>query len=273
MDDKKNQNDQDSIWDKIVKFLKHVIFGIAVDGLWGFLNYLWDLLNGLPTKKDVGDPAHGLGNGEDSTSINPTEIPINQPTNTLFEENNPIMFGGMATNETIIGVKLVHAVRNGNLEHLMAIVEQTPIMNAQDKDGKTALIAACEANSLEKVEYLLNLNKEHPIMKKVDVDKADNEGNTALMHSAKTGNKLIVKHLINKGAKLDLKNKKDQTASDIAKANGNMEVAIIIDTAIAEKKRKKLKPINKIRPKPYLYLERSRPKKRERIKVRALALA
>ena len=82
-------------------------------------------------------------------------------------------------------------------------------INSQDNRGATPLIIAAQNNSKDVVEFLLD-------QPRIDVNCAFC-GNTALMFAANNCNAHVVKQLLRKKAKFDIKNKDGFTALAIAK--------------------------------------------------------
>ena len=80
---------------------------------------------------------------------------------------------------------------------------------------KTALMYATERGNLEVVKILIN---------KVEIDLLnlqDDVGNTALMYAAQIGDQNIFERLIIAGADVNIVNGANETATDIANANGH----------------------------------------------------
>jgi ankyrin repeat protein len=96
-----------------------------------------------------------------------------------------------------------------SVDRLARIGEGAPV-DAQRRDPLTA--AEMEAVTLEAVRLAAE--------KGVDVNVANADGNTALHVSAARGYDSVVKYLVGKGAKLDVKNKKGQTPLAAATTGG-----------------------------------------------------
>lgn len=103
-------------------------------------------------------------------------------------------------------------------------VKMLEALNAVDipgDDGKTPLLLAQSQDygtAVEVTNFLLD--------KGVDVNRADNYGNTALLlHADRHCNKGVIKELIRAGADINAKNKNGDTALHFALINGNSEVA------------------------------------------------
>lgn len=76
-------------------------------------------------------------------------------------------------------------------------------IDAQDKDGKTALAHACKNASLEVATFLLG--------KAADINARDHAGNTALATACEDGNFSVADFLLTKKADVNAKNLEDQT--------------------------------------------------------------
>jgi ankyrin repeat protein len=106
-----------------------------------------------------------------------------------------------------------------NPEMVRALIALGADANATDNDGETALMIAASQDNPGIVEALLAAG--------VEIDAANNAGGTALMAAAFRANIEIVKTLLAKGADLKLKDKKEKTAYDVARAgSGNYRDAI-----------------------------------------------
>jgi len=93
--------------------------------------------------------------------------------------------------------------------------------NCVGEDGKTALILAIEYGHIDIVKYLL--------MAGADTEIKDCEyDSTALMWASTNDDAAVVKLLLRSGANMDVKDKEGQTALGCAHANGNKEVAALL---------------------------------------------
>lgn len=83
-------------------------------------------------------------------------------------------------------------------------------VNYCNKDGKTPLIRACELslNSLDRVRYLLEL--------RADPNIADSEKETPLHYACKNGNVELVRVLLNASARVDVRNQRGSSPTDLA---------------------------------------------------------
>jgi ankyrin repeat protein len=93
-------------------------------------------------------------------------------------------------------------------------------MNYQDRNGKTALIAAAEGGHQQLVSELINFG--------VNVNLKKQNGISALHLESQNGHLQNVQALLQKGAEINglavYKFKKDYTPLILASANGNLEV-------------------------------------------------
>jgi len=114
---------------------------------------------------------------------------------------------------------LMEAARRGQhmvLEPLLASAN----LEAQDANGRTALMLALEAADDMAVDMLLRAG--------ADVEAVDKAGNTALAYAALTGAELQVRMLLASGAWPDIPNMAEQTPLDIAVASGHGDVAALM---------------------------------------------
>ena len=93
-------------------------------------------------------------------------------------------------------------------------------VNAQDEEGKTALILASDRGYTEIVKLLLEAG--------ANVNLQDSHGNTALMWASSKGHIEVVRLLLESGAKVDLQNKDGATALMWASGDGKKEIAKIL---------------------------------------------
>ena len=95
--------------------------------------------------------------------------------------------------------------------------------NHKYKDGKTALMAAIESKNQELTTYLL--------LKKFNVDTADDFGNTALIYAVKYDFFSAAKKLLELGADPTLRQVDGKTALDIAKSENKSSLVRILSEA------------------------------------------
>src|SRR5437867_4959662 len=122
----------------------------------------------------------------------------------------------------------MRAARSGDVPLMRLLLENKADPKLKNKDGLTALMVASgvswndkirgsEAEALETVKLCAELG--------LDVNGATDKGDTALHGAALRGADSIVKFLVEKGAKLDVKNKQELTPLDIALGRRGPNVA------------------------------------------------
>jgi len=123
-------------------------------------------------------------------------------------ENDPALLEETVT--TSQSTPLLWAVDNECRKENIAryLIDRGANVNAQDKDGCTPLMFACQENQPGTAELLVN--------KGAKLDLQDKEGGTALMFACRNDQPGIAQLLINKGAKLDLQDKEGWTALKFA---------------------------------------------------------
>lgn len=105
--------------------------------------------------------------------------------------------------------KMFDAVEKDNTEMLGKLLqEHSSIINAQDKNGYTALIKAASNGQINMVNFLLEA---HP-----NINIKNIHGNTALMRASSSGHAKIITSLIVAGADKTLKNNDNRTARALA---------------------------------------------------------
>ncbi|XP_069186760.1 transient receptor potential cation channel subfamily A member 1 homolog isoform X2 [Procambarus clarkii] len=141
-------------------------------------------------------------------------------------------------------IKIHEAAEVGDEGLLQKIVNRQPkALGFLDKNGNTPLHLAAKGNHHDCCRILLEVStKEVNINNKV--------GNSSLLLSIATGNKSteLTKLLINKGSKLDTKNKGKQTALHITSEKGNVETLKLLleldKSCINAKDSEKLTPLH-----------------------------
>ncbi len=103
----------------------------------------------------------------------------------------------------------IQAAEQGNIEIMKYLFEKKADIEAIDVDGGTAFDCAAYEGKVESLKYLVsinaNINHQGPVW-----------GNTALMLASMQGKIEAVKYLLSINVSKDLKNKKGQTALDVA---------------------------------------------------------
>ncbi len=123
----------------------------------------------------------------------------------------------------------MRAARGGDVETMRLLLSKGADAKLANKDGLTALLAAAgvswadkvrstEASALEAVKICVEQG--------LDVNAATDRGETAMHGAALRGANSIVTYLVEKGAKLDVKNKQDFTPLDVANGKGGFGGAL-----------------------------------------------
>jgi ankyrin repeat protein len=130
---------------------------------------------------------------------------------------------GMDAGDTALGegtTPLMRAARAGDAPVIRILLEKGADPKLTTRDGSTAFLFAAgvgyrdkntrgtESEALEAVRVLL---EQHP-----DINQANNQGETALHGAALRGADTIVQFLVDHGAKLDVKTKRQFTPLDVA---------------------------------------------------------
>ena len=109
------------------------------------------------------------------------------------------------------------------------LVAARSYVNIVDKKGRHVLSRACIDDREDIVRLLVNVAKQD-----VDLNLRDDDGNTPVMHSVRTGNATLVKFIVSELNKLqvdiDVRNLKDRTPYLEAKRLWNEECATILLT-------------------------------------------
>jgi len=102
------------------------------------------------------------------------------------------------------------------------LIEYDPnIINEVNCKKENSLIVATKINKVNAVETLLNYG--------IDVDQQDDIGNTALHYALEIENPKIVKMIMEKNSKMDLRNENKKTARMLAEEIGNKTILEILD--------------------------------------------
>ena len=119
-------------------------------------------------------------------------------------------------------------------------------VNAKDNKEMTALMRSALCEDLEIIQKILDYGNRGG--NKIDVNTADDEGDTALILAAKAGNqnsahqKII--YLLSEGADINHKNNDGKTALDIAEEEGHQRIVRILKSSSKAKLRESLKGVD-----------------------------
>ena len=112
---------------------------------------------------------------------------------------------------------------------LKLLLQHGAYVNIVDKKGRHVLSGACIDDREDIVRLLVNVAKQD-----VDLNLRDDDGNTPVMHSVRTGNATLVEFIVSEMNKfqvdIDVRNLKDRTPYLEAKRLGNEECATILLT-------------------------------------------
>ena len=98
--------------------------------------------------------------------------------------------------------------RYGSIKRL-ALVENREYLNLPDKEGRTALMIACQAKNKAIVDYLCHQGAK--------LHLRDNKGRTALMLTCILGSPEIMKILLDCGAEIDIEDNEGRNALTMVK--------------------------------------------------------
>ena len=116
------------------------------------------------------------------------------------------------------------AVMNGHIPVFETLLKSGADIHSKNKHGLTPLHATSKQGNLKAASALLEaLKKENS-----NINERDNAGNTPLHYATQAGKKELVEELLNAGADSRLRNKKDETPHDIARALGNDEILSVL---------------------------------------------
>merc|ERR1711865_1154231 len=142
--------------------------------------------------------------------------------NTLPTQEKPL-FAVASWDGKRSSTDIVDHASDGDLNGVMGCIEAGANLDCRDRDGCTALIAACEGGFERPVAALLAGGA------KVDVQ--DDWGCTALMAAVESCHLKIVSSLLAFGADITLRDDSGRTARSIARNNQGTVIATILDQA------------------------------------------
>jgi ankyrin repeat protein len=152
-----------------------------------------------------------LENGADA-KFAPEVLPTDELYDLVAAHGGPVLT--TADSEEL--VYLCRGDRGGNPQEVAQMLDQGADVNYQDSKGKTALHRAAKAGFIPTMEVLLK--------RKAKPNVEDNKGETALFDAARSTIKKIdrqekaIQLLLKSGAKKSYKNRKNQTAFEVAKS-------------------------------------------------------
>ena len=141
--------------------------------------------------------------------------------------------------QTIRGLNIIHYSAQGNkpnslmyfyikLKEKKNIKLLNKLIKERDKGGSTPLHWAAYSNAEDVLMYLINLNIFKENEKQEFIDETDNQGYTPLHLSVTSKSRRIVMKLLQSGASIDIKDKKERTPLDLAISKGYNEIIKII---------------------------------------------
>jgi ankyrin repeat protein len=123
----------------------------------------------------------------------------------------------MASN--LMNDSVIETIAAGNVKEIKTLLSTNPdLFGARDKSGFNLLMLGAICSSKPVMAVLLGRLY-------AQINDADEEGYTALMHAAKYGNMDAVQSLMNYGANIMMRNKEGDTAFKIAKKAGYKEIS------------------------------------------------
>ena len=111
---------------------------------------------------------------------------------------------------------LIYAADNGHVEVVRVLLEKGADIEKTNAYQQTAIHGAAWYGYLEVCRLLLDLGAK--------LDRLDKWTDTPLHYAARKGHLLVVKLLLERGADVRVKNKDGQTASDMARIYGKLDV-------------------------------------------------
>lgn len=165
-----------------------------------------------------------------------TDTPVEAETITE-QDTEPVEVLQMATEEepVVIDLPLIDAIRDvADSNIIISLINSGLDINAQDSEGRTAIMYAAKTSSSSTIIRLL-------IAAGADVNQADDNGNTSLLYVCGaeasedfTINTRIVKLLISAGADVNMQNDEGMTAIAYASSLGSAEAVDMLIAAGAD---------------------------------------
>ncbi|XP_059475690.1 uncharacterized protein LOC132196811 [Neocloeon triangulifer] len=123
---------------------------------------------------------------------------------------------------TVEGRTLLHLAARNDVEVCQVLVEKGVDPKAVDDSNQTVLHYACEIDNLDIVEYFMGLG-----CFQINEDR-NTDGQTVLHFSAEKNHLAVVKYLIDKGADVDLQDKRGSTALLLAVKEASVEMCRLL---------------------------------------------
>lgn len=108
------------------------------------------------------------------------------------------------------------------LHCLKLLIEASANVEAINKAKQTALMYACKTKDVEFVKELLKYIK--------NINACDNEGQTALIYAVLANKFEIVQLLIENQANIEIKNRRSETAKDVANFKGYEKISLLLSS-------------------------------------------
>ncbi len=118
--------------------------------------------------------------------------------------------------ENTMNQKLIDSAEQGDTKNVLKLLKDGADINATDKNGRTAVIAATHSNKPDTVEAL--------IQQGADINIRDNNQDNVLLYAGAEGFLEIVKLAVNAGADTTLTNRYGGTALIPASERGHVDV-------------------------------------------------
>lgn len=117
---------------------------------------------------------------------------------------------------------LISAAITPHLEIIQMLINNGANINIQDQNGYTILMYAIDKNHKNIIDQILKNSH-------VNIDIQTNNGNTALHIAVNNGNTKVVEELLLANADINIKNKQNKSAKDIAQEKNYQEIVRLIN--------------------------------------------